>query len=332
MTPPQPPPTAAAGARSAGRRNRGLDHGREDRRQHQDRQAHRRQQELYLPDLRGHDRPVGDRHRQALRRGRDVHLRSRLHLDRKLRVQDHLYRRRRGHPALSRLSDRAAGRARRLPRDLLPPALRRTADRRAEGRFRQSRHAPHDGARADEPVLSGLPARRPSDGGDDRLRRRALGLLSRLDRHLRSAPAHGRLDPHDREDADARRHGLQVFDRPAVRLSEERARLRHQLPAHVLCGAVRGVQAQRGAGARHGPHLHPARRPRAERLDLDGAACRLLGRQSVRLHRGRLRLPVGPGAWRRQRGGAQHAARDRHASSASRNTSGAPRTRTTASA
>ncbi len=61
-------------------------------------------------------------------------------------------------------------------------------------------------------------------------------------------------------------------------------------------------------GARHGPHLHPARRPRAERLHLDRAAGRLLRRQSVRLHRRRLRLPVGPGAWRRQRGRAQHAA------------------------
>ena len=38
---------------------------------------------------------------------------------------------------------------------------------------------------------------------------------------------------------------------------------------------------------------------------------RLLRRQSVRLHRRRLRLPVGPRAWRRQRSRAQHAARDR---------------------
>src|SRR5436190_540982 len=34
-------------------------------------------------------------------------------------------------------------------------------------------------------------------------------------------------------------------------------------------------------------------------------------RQPVRLHRCGDRLPVGPGAWRRQRGGAQHASRDR---------------------
>jgi glutamyl/glutaminyl-tRNA synthetase len=81
------------------------------------------------------------RHPQALRPDRDVHLRPRLHLDRELRVQDHLYRRRRGHPALPRLPDRAARRARRLPRDLLPAALRRAADRRAEGGFRLPRHA-----------------------------------------------------------------------------------------------------------------------------------------------------------------------------------------------
>jgi citrate synthase len=59
--------------------------------------------------------------------------------------------------------------------------------------------------------------------------------------------------------------------------------------------------------ARHGPDLHPARRSRAERLDLDRASRRLVGRQSVRLHRGRHRLPLGPGSWRRQRSRAQHA-------------------------
>ena len=64
-----------------------------------------------------------------------------------------------------------------------------------------------------------------------------------------------------------------------------------------------------------GQDLHPPRRSRAERLDLDRASRRLVGREPVRLHRGRHRLPVGPGAWRRQRGGAQHAARDRHAGS-----------------
>ena len=44
-------------------------------------------------------------------------------------------------------------------------------------------------------------------------------------------PAHGRVDAHDRQDADARRDGLQVFDRPALRVSEERPRLHVELPA-----------------------------------------------------------------------------------------------------
>jgi citrate synthase len=37
------------------------------------------------------------------------------------------------------------------------------------------------------------------------------------------------------------------------------------------------------------------------------------GANPFRLHRRRHRLPVGPGAWRRQRGRLEHAARDRHA-------------------
>ncbi len=138
------------------------------------------------------------------------------------------------------------------------------------------------------------------DGGHGRLGRRAVGVLSRLHRHHRPAAAHDRLDPHDRENADAGRHGVQIFHRPAVHVSEQQARLRLELLAHVLCGAVRGIQGQSGHRARHGPHLHPARRPRAERLDLDGAARRLHRRQSVRLHRRRHRLPVGPGPRRRQ--------------------------------
>ncbi len=194
-----------------------------------------------------HDRAERHRHRQALRPDRRLHLRSRLHLDRQLRVEDHLHRRRRGRAALSRLPDRAAGRARRLPRDLLPAALRRAADRRPEGRFRLPRHAPHHGARADEPVLHRLPPRRAPDGGDGRLAsaRSRPSITTRPT--SRTEPAHDRVDAHDRQDADARRDGLQVLDRPALRVSEERPRLHVELPAHVLRGAVRGVQGQPGA-------------------------------------------------------------------------------------
>ena len=82
-----------------------------------------------------------------------------------------------------------------------------------------------------------------------------------------------------------------------------------QLHAHDVRHAVRGVRAERRAGARDRPHLHPARRPRAERLDLDRAPVRLVGHQPVRGHRRRRGLPVGPGPRRRQRGGAEHAGR-----------------------
>ena len=59
------------------------------------------------------------------------------------------------------------------------------------------------------------------DGGDDRQCRRLVRVLPRLHRHIRPASAHDRLDPHDREDADAGGDGLQVLDRAAVHLSEE---------------------------------------------------------------------------------------------------------------
>ena len=42
-----------------------------------------------------------------------------------------------------------------------------------------------------------------------------------FNRHQRSMAARGRLDPHDREDADAGGDGVQICDRSAIRLSEE---------------------------------------------------------------------------------------------------------------
>ena len=54
-------------------------------------------------------------------------------------------------------------------------------------------------------VLPRLPPRRASDGGDVRRGRRAVGLLSRLHRHQRSAPARDRQPSPDRQDADASR-------------------------------------------------------------------------------------------------------------------------------
>ena len=152
----------------------------------QNRNTDGRQQDLRFPDFERHRWARCHRHRQALRPGRDVHLRPRLHLHRQLPVQDHLYRRRRRHPGIPRLSDRATGRTRRLPRNLLPAALRRVADQGAKGGFRPARDPSHHGSRADGPVLPGLPPRRASDGGHGGLGRRAGRVLSRLHRHQRS--------------------------------------------------------------------------------------------------------------------------------------------------
>ena len=80
-----------------------------------------------------------------------------------------------------------------------------------------------------------------------------------FDRHHRSLAARSRLDPHDRENADTCGDGVQIRDRPAIRLSQERARLLGEFPAHVLLGPVRGVQGERRPGAGARPHLHPPR-------------------------------------------------------------------------
>ena len=151
------------------------------------RQSHpfvlRRQPEHGPADLQGHDRPRSDRHQEALRADRQVHLRPGVPLDRVVQLDDHLHRRRQGRAALPRLPDRAAGDAVRLPRDLLPAAQRRAAERGGEGVVLASRHPSHDGQRADAVLPARLSPRRPPDGDPDRPRRRALGLLSRLDRH-----------------------------------------------------------------------------------------------------------------------------------------------------
>ncbi len=197
----------------------------------------------------------------------------------------------------------------RLPRSLLPAAARRTACRGREGRVRQAGDQPHHGQRADAVLPARIPPRRAPDGGADRPGRRHVGLLSRQHRHQQPEASRDRGHPPDRQDADDGRDGLQVRARPALHLPEELAVLHRELHAHDVRHAVRGLRAQRRRRARAGPHLHPARRPRAERLDLHGAAVRQLGHQPVCGDRRRRGLPVGPGAWRRQRGRAEHARR-----------------------
>ncbi len=140
-----------------------------------------------VPDLRRHDRPavidIGNLYAETGMFTYDPGFTS----TGELRVEDHLHRRRRGRPALSRLSDRAARRATATssrPAISCSTASCRPRRRRPTSTIASPRHTMvHEQMSR---FFSGLPPRRASDGGDGGLRRRALGVLSRLDRHLRS--------------------------------------------------------------------------------------------------------------------------------------------------
>ena len=136
-----------------------------------------------MPIYKGTLGPGRDRHPQAVRPDRQVHVRPGLHVDGGVQLGDHLHRRRQGRAAVPRLSDRQTSRDNAdfletcylLLNGELPNAA-------AEGRVRRDRHEAHDGARADALLLPRLPSRRAPDGGAGRLRRRAVGVLSRLAR------------------------------------------------------------------------------------------------------------------------------------------------------
>ena len=81
-----------------------------------------------------------------------------------------------------------------------------TPGQKADFDYRVTRHTMvHDQMNR---FFTGFRRRRASDGGDGRLRRRALGLLPRLDRHHGREPAHDRIHAHDRQDADTGGDGL----------------------------------------------------------------------------------------------------------------------------
>ena len=92
-----------------------------------------------LPLLTGTIGPAVVGYPQALRRPRRLHLRPGLWRDGLLRKQDHLYRRRCRHAAVSRLSDRAAGGEVRLHRGL--PTCCWTANCRTRRSSRRSARA-----------------------------------------------------------------------------------------------------------------------------------------------------------------------------------------------
>ena len=114
---------------------------------------------------------------------------------------------------------------------------------RRKGRFRLSCHAPHDGARADVATsISGFRRDAHPMAVMCRRRRRAVApsITTRPTSH----------DPHQRDDRQPcgmiakmptlARDGLQVLDRPALRLSATMSLdYSIELPAHVLCRPLR---------------------------------------------------------------------------------------------
>ena len=89
-----------------------------------------------------------------------------------------------------------------------------------------------------------------------------------------------------------------------------------ELPADDLRLPGRALRGRPRPGQGAGHALRPARRPRAELLDVDGAAGRLLARQPVRLGLGRHQRAVRPAARRRQPVGAGDARGDPGATAA----------------
>ena len=140
----------------------------------------------------------------------------------------------------------------------------------------------------------------------------ALSTFYPTSKHVRDAArARTPRQPADREDPDARGLRLPPLDGAAVRVPGQRAQLRRQLPADDVQDQRAQVQGEPGARARARRAVHPARRPRAELLDLGDAADRLLGGRPVLRGGRRDRRALRPAARRGQRGRAADAAGDR---------------------
>ena len=187
----------------------------------------------------------------------------------------HLHRRRQGHPGVPRIPDRAARRAVELPRGGLPAGERHAAEQGGVRGLGARRDVSHVRAREPEDLHAGLPLRRAPDGHAARLGRRAVHLLPRVAQHLRRGVP-GAADPAaDREDADARRVRVPARPGQAVRVPGQRAQLHGELPVDAVQDERAQVRRRRPPGAGAGDPVHPARRPRAERLHQRGPGDRL---------------------------------------------------------
>ena len=251
-----------------------------------------------------HRRRVRDRHLEAPSPDRSDHARLRLRQHRRHRVGDHLHRRRRGHPPLPRLRHRLAGRpgAPIVPRDRVPADLRFPPDRGAAQRVQRPDPQAHAAQGRREALLRRLPAGRAPDGDRRVGGQRARDLLP-VEREPARSRARPPVDcPAAREAADGRGVRLQEVDRPAVPLPGQLARPDRELPPDDVCGSVGALPGEPDGRARVEAAVDPARRPRAELLDVDRPPRRLLRRQHLRVDRGGRRRVVGPAPRRRQRG------------------------------
>ena len=274
--------------------------------------------------MRGTEDELGDRHLEAPRQDRARHARLRLHEHRLVRVGDHLHRRRGGHPALPRHPDRAArveghspsfletsylliygelpttDAARRLP-------LRRSASTRSCTRTSSASSTASRRTRTRWAMLSSVVSALSTFYQDsDRPARSRAGAA--LDRAA------------DGEAADDRGVRVQEVDRPAVPLPEQLARPHRELPHDDVRGAVGAVRGQPDRRARAEAAADPARRPRAELLDVDRAPRRLERGEPLRVGRRRHQRAVGPAA-RRREPGRHRDARERSATTAATSTS-----------
>ena len=244
---------------------------------------------------------------------RGLVLRPGLHVDGGLRERHHLPRRRRRHPALPGLSDRAAGRELHLPRGGLPPVERRAAQRPSSiDVWDHEITLPHLHPRErTQAVPRGLPLRRPPDGDAGLGRRRPVDLLPRRQGHLRPRVPQQADHPPHRQDADPGRRRPPLQRGHALRLPRQLARLHLELPVDDVEGRRAPLRGRPGAGPGPRRPVHPPRRPRAELLDHGHAGGRLLPCRPVLGDRRRRRRPLRPAPRRRQRGGHPHADRDR---------------------
>ena len=284
----------------------------------------------HVPDPEGHGRTRRHRHPDAVRQDRQVHLRPGLPVDRLVQFDDHLHRRRQGRAPLPRLSDRGARGEVRLHGSLPPAALRRAAEPGAEDGRSSGRVIQH--TMVNEQMQAFLRGFR-RDAHPMAVMTGLVGALSAFypdsinlhDAHQRDISAIRLIAKMPTLVAMAYKYSVgQPYMYPRNDLSYAANFMRM-----MFATPCEDYKVERRAGAGDGPDLHPARRPRAERVDVDGAAVRVVGHQPVRGDRRGRRLPVGPGARRRERGLPQHARRHPGAAAAwRRSANSSPRSRT----